>query len=149
MRHAMREKTLVLIKPDGVRRRLMGEVIGRFEARGFDIVAMKMIRFDEELTQKHYGQYAGEDFYPALCEFIQSGLSVAMVVEADNAIALVRKMMGALNVMEAEPGTIRGDFAHHQTRNVIHGSDSPETAAREVACFFSENEVFGRVDEAS
>jgi nucleoside-diphosphate kinase len=139
----MRERTLVLIKPDGVRRRLIGEVIRRFEAKGLDIVAMKMLRFDEALTRAHYGQYAQQPFYPALSEFIQSGPSVALVVEGNDAIALVRKMMGATRHTDAEPGTIRGDLANETTANIVHGSDSPETARREIACFFSEEETFG------
>jgi len=138
----MREQTLVLIKPDGVRRRLVGEIIRRFEAKGLDLVAMKMLRFDGELTRRHYGQYAQQAFYPALSRFIQSGPCVAMVIEGPNAIALVRKMMGGLRPSETEPGTIRGDFAHDTTENVIHGSDSPETAAREIAIFFSDGEIF-------
>jgi len=140
----MRERTLVLIKPDAVRRRLIGEVIRRFEALGFDIIAMKMIRFDEALTRSHYGQYAAQPFYPALSEFIQSGPSVALVVEGNDAIGLVRKMMGATRHTEAAPGTIRGDFAHDTTCNIVHGSDSPETAASEIARFFTEAEIIGR-----
>ena len=138
----MRERSLVLIKPDGVRRRLIGEIIRRFEAKGLDIVAMKMIRFDEALTRAHYGQYEGQDFYPALSKFIQSGPCVAMIVEGNDAITLLRKMMGATRHTEAAPGTIRGDFANHTTANIVHGSDSPETAKREIALFFGEAEIF-------
>jgi len=138
----MRERTLVLIKPDGVRRNLMGEIIRRFEAKGLSIIALKMLRFDEALTRRHYGQYARQPFYPALSEFIQSGPCVALVVEGSDAISLVRLMMGATRPADAAPGTIRGDFAHDTTANVIHGSDSPETAKREIACFFSEAEIF-------
>jgi nucleoside-diphosphate kinase len=140
----MRERTLVLIKPDGVRRRLIGEVIRRFEAMGLDVIAMKMLRFDEALTRSHYGQYAEQPFYPALSEFIQSGPSVALVVEGNDAIVLVRKMMGATRHTDAAPGTIRGDFAHDTTRNIVHGSDSPETAKREIARFFTETEMSGQ-----
>jgi nucleoside-diphosphate kinase len=139
----MRERTLVLIKPDGVSRRLIGEVIRRFEAKGLDIVGMKMLRFDATLTQAHYGQYAAQAFYPSLSEFIQSGPSVALVVEGNDAIALVRKMMGATRHTDAEPGTIRGDFAHDTTCNIVHGSDSPETAEREIPLFFHEAEILG------
>lgn len=138
----MHERTLVLIKPDGVRRRLIGEIIRRFEAKGFDIVATKMLRFDEALTRTHYGQYADQDFYPALSAFIQSGPCMAMVVEGNDAIALVRKMMGATHHTEAEPGTIRGDFADDTTANIVHGSDSREVAEREIACFFTKAEIF-------
>ena len=138
----MREQTLVLIKPDGVRRRLIGEVIRRFEAKGLDIVAMKMLRFDEPMVRAHYGQYADLPFYPALSEFIQSGPCVAMVVEGNDAIGLVRTMMGATRHTEAAPGTIRGDFAHHTTCNIVHGSDSAETAKIEIPRFFSEPEIF-------
>ena len=141
----MRERTLVLIKPDAVRRHLIGEIIRRIEAKGLDILATKMLRFDEELTRRHYGQYAALPFYPALSEFIQSGPSVALVVEGNDAIALVRLMMGATRPADAAPGTIRGDFANDTTANIIHGSDSPETAQREIACFFTEGEIFARM----
>lgn len=138
----MRERTLVLVKPDGVRRRLIGEVLRRFEAKGLDIIAMKMLRFDEALTRAHYGQYAQQPFYPALSQFIQSGPSVALIVEGNDAIALVRTMMGTTRHTDAAPGTIRGDFAHDTTCNIVHGSDSPEMAEREIKRFFSDAEIF-------
>jgi nucleoside-diphosphate kinase len=137
----MRERTLVLIKPDGVRRRLIGKIVGRFEARGLDIIAMKMLQFDTEMTRAHYGQYADQDFYPALSRFIESGPTVAMIVEGNDAIALVRQMMGATSHLEAAPGTIRGDLADDTTINLVHGSDSSEKAAREIARFFREGEI--------
>lgn len=139
----MIEQTLVLLKPDAVRRRLIGEVIRRFEAKGLDIVAMKMLQFDEAVTHAHYGQYANKSFYPALSEFIRSGPSIAMVVRGDSAIELVRKLMGATRPEEAAPGTIRGDFANDVTANVVHGSDSPDTAKKEIARFFQPTEIFG------
>jgi len=140
----MRERTLVLIKPDGVHRHLVGEIIRRFEAKGFDIIGLKMVRFDEGLTRAHYGQYADLDFYPALSRFIQSGPTIAIVLEGSDAIALVRKMIGATRHTQAEPGTIRGDFAHETTANLVHGSDTPETAVREIARFFTAAELAGR-----
>ncbi|MCX8035810.1 MAG: nucleoside-diphosphate kinase [Candidatus Sumerlaeia bacterium] len=138
----MIEQTLVLIKPDGVRRGLIGEVIRRIEAKGLRIVAMKMLQFDETLTRRHYGQYAKEDFYPALSRFIQSGPSVAMVVEGLEAIGIVRLMMGPTRALDAAPGTIRGDLALGTRENIVHGSDSPAAARREIACFFRKKEIF-------
>jgi nucleoside-diphosphate kinase len=140
----MRERTLVLIKPDGVRRRLMGEIIGRFEAKGLDVVAMKMMQFDEALVKAHYGQYEPLEFYPALSKFIRSGPCVAMVIEGNDAIALVRKLIGATQHLQAEPGTIRGDLANETTANLVHGSDARETAEAEIPRFFSEGEIFAR-----
>jgi len=139
----MRERTLVLIKPDAVQRRLIGEIIRRFEAKGLDMIAMKMLRFNEALTRALYGQYADQPFYAELSRFIQSGPCVAMVIEGEDAIALVRKMMGATRPADAEPGTIRGDFANDTTANIVHGSDSPRTAKREIPLFFSKAELFG------
>jgi len=139
----MRERTLVLIKPDAVRRRLVGEIIRRLEAKGLDVIAAKMLKFDKALTRAHYGQYADKPFYAGLSRFIRSGPCVAMVVEGEDAIAQVRKMMGGTRPADAEPGTIRGDLASDTTANVVHGSDSPKTAKREIRLFFRKAEMFG------
>lgn len=132
------QRTLVLVKPDGVERGLVGEVISRFERLGLDIVAMRMLRMDEELASRHYAEHAGKDFYGDLVSFITSGNVVAMVLEGESAISQVRKVMGETDPRKAAPGTIRGDFAVEITRNIVHGSDKPETAAREIGLFFPE-----------
>jgi nucleoside-diphosphate kinase len=132
------ERTFVMIKPDGVRRKLAGEIVKRFEERGLVLVTLKMLTPSRELAEKHYAVHKGKDFYDALLDFITSGPVIAMVLEADNAVQLVRKMMGALNPLDALPGTIRGDFTTSTRENLIHGSDSPETAAFEIALWFPE-----------
>lgn len=137
-----RERTLVLLKPDAVRRGLIGELIRRFENRGLDILALKLMQFDEELVHRHYGEHEDRPFFPRLKQFILSGPTVAMVVEAPAAIRLVRTMIGPTNFVEAQPGTIRGDYVNHITINVVHGSDSPESAAREIPLFFEPEEIF-------
>jgi len=134
----MMERTLVIIKPDGVERRLVGEIISRFESRGFTISALKMLRPTRELAEKHYACHKGKDFYEPLLDFITSGSVVALVLEAENAVELARKTIGALDPAEAAPGTIRGDFTVDTRRNLVHGSDSPETAAKEIALWFPE-----------
>lgn len=130
------QRTLVLVKPDGVERGLVGEVISRFERLGLNIVAMRMLRMDEELASRHYAEHRGKPFYDELVAFITSGDVVAMVLEGESAISLVRKVMGETDPRKAAPGTIRGDFAVEITRNIVHGSDKPETAAREIGLFF-------------
>ena len=130
------ERTLVIIKPDGVKRRLVGEIVRRFENRGFRIVAMKMVDVSLDLAKRHYAVHEGKPFYEGLLEFIISGPCVVMVLEADDAIALVRQMMGSLNPSEATPGTIRGDFTTGVRQNLVHGADSPESAASEIALWF-------------
>lgn len=130
------ERTLVLIKPDGVKRGLVGEIISRFERLGLRIVAMKLMRVDEELASRHYAEHREKPFYPELVSFITSGEVVAMVLEGESAVTAVRKVMGATNCLEAAPGTIRGDFGLGITQNLVHGSDSPESAAREISLFF-------------
>jgi len=132
------ERTFVMIKPDGVRRRLVGEIIRRFEARGFNIVALKLITPSKELAEKHYAAHKGKPFYDGLVEFITSGPVVAMVLEADDAVRLVRNMMGSLKPAEAQPGTIRGDYTTEVRQNLIHGADSPESAECEIALWFPE-----------
>ncbi len=130
------QRTLVLVKPDGVRRRLVGEVIRRFENKQLDVVAMRMLTVDEELAKKHYAEHIEKPFFPELLSFITSGPVVAMCVAGDEAIPVVRGMMGATDPKKAAPGTIRGDFAILTTENLVHGSDSPESAARELDLFF-------------
>lgn len=130
------ERTLVLVKPDGVRRGLVGEVIGRCERLGLNIVAMRMLRVDEDLAARHYAEHVDKPFYPELVEFITSGDVAALVLEGEGAISLVRKLMGPTDPKDAPPGTIRGDYAVEITENIVHGSDGPESAAREVSLFF-------------
>lgn len=136
------EKTLVLIKPDGVRRQLGGEIIARFEKRGLRIAALKLCRMTSEMAEKHYAEHVGKPFFSGLVEFITSGPIIAMVVEGDNAIRAVRTMMGTTNPVDAAPGTIRGDLALTMSNNVIHGSDGPESAVREINLFFASTEIF-------
>lgn len=136
------EKTLVLVKPDGVQRRLGGEIISRFEKRGLRVVALKLCRMSREMAEKHYAEHVGKPFFHGLVEFITSGPVIAMVVEGENAIRTVRVMMGATNPLDAAPGTIRGDLALVMSQNVIHGSDGSESAMREISAFFAPAEIF-------
>ena len=135
------ERTLVLLKPDAVQRRLMGRIISRIEEKGLKIVAMKMIQVTRELAERHYAEHKEKPFFGELVSFITSGPVVAMVVEGPSAVEVVRKMMGNTNPLEAAPGTIRGDYGLSITMNLIHGSDSPETSAREIPIFFDEEEI--------
>nr|MBC7244034.1 nucleoside-diphosphate kinase [Chloroflexota bacterium] len=135
------ERTLVIIKPDGVQRGLIGEIITRLERRGLKIVAMKMIQMSKELAAKHYSIHKGKPFYEGLVEYITSSPVVVMVVEGNRAIELVRNTMGATNPANATPGTIRADFAVEIGRNLVHGSDGPETAAFELGLFFRDEEI--------
>jgi len=135
------EKTFVMIKPDGVQRNLIGEIISRFERKGLKAVGMKMLQVTKELAAEHYGEHRDKPFYNELIDFITSGPVVAMVWEGANAISIVRTMMGKTNPAEAAPGTIRGDFAVSTGNNVIHGSDSPESAEREIKLFFTAAEL--------
>ena len=136
------ERTLVLVKPDGVQRALSGEIINRFEKRGFQVVALKKCLMSRETAEKHYAEHMGKPFFPGLVEYIISGPIVAMVLRGDNAIKAVRAMMGATNPVDAAPGTIRGDLALTMSNNVIHGSDGSESAVREISTFFSPEEIF-------
>ena len=137
----MSERTLVLVKPDGVQRGLIGAVVGRFERKGFRIAALKLMKMDAELAGRHYGEHTEKPFFKDLVAFITSGPLVALVVEGPGAVATVRGMMGVTNPAAAAPGTIRGDHALTIGMNVIHGSDSVERAAIEVALFFKPEEV--------
>lgn len=133
---ADKQQTLILVKPDGVKRRLIGEVISRIEAKGFEIRELRMATIEESLAQKHYAEHVDKPFFGELVSFITSGPLVAMVVEGVDAIAGMRQIMGATNPIEAAPGSIRGDFATIIGENIVHGSDSPESAEREVNLFF-------------
>ena len=133
---AEKQQTLILVKPDGVKRRLIGEVISRIEAKGFDIKELRMATIEESLAQKHYAEHVDKPFFGELVSFITSGPLVAMVVEGVDAVAGMRQIMGATNPIEAAPGSIRGDFATIIGENIVHGSDSPESAEREVNLFF-------------
>ncbi len=132
------ERTLVFIKPDGVRRGLVGEILRRFEQKGLRIVAMKMLTMDRDLAERHYAPHKGKPFFEELIRFITSGPIVAFVLEGPQAVSVVRTLMGPTDPLKAPPGTIRGDFGLHITENLIHGSDSEESARREIALFFPE-----------
>lgn len=135
------ERTFLALKPDVIQRGLIGKIISRLEEKGFKLVAMKFMKVSNELAQKHYGEHKGKPFFSGLVSFITSGPIVAMVWEGKNVVSTVRKMMGKTNPLEAEEGTIRGDFAIDIGRNVVHGSDGLESAKREIGIFFSENEI--------
>jgi nucleoside-diphosphate kinase len=135
------ERTLVLVKPDGVQRGLVGAVMTRFERKGLHIVGLKLLRVDRVLAERHYAEHQGKPFYASLIEYITSSPVVAMVCEGPGAVALVRSMMGATNPANAQPGTIRGDYALHMNNNMVHGSDSVQRAAEEVALFFAPDEL--------
>eukprot|EP01027_Heterolobosea_sp_BB2_P008834 GEZU01013105.1.p1 GENE.GEZU01013105.1~~GEZU01013105.1.p1 ORF type:complete len:169 (+),score=64.21 GEZU01013105.1:57-509(+) len=137
----MQERTFLAIKPDGVNRNLVGEIISRFENKGFKLVGLKMLQPSTELAESHYAEHKGKPFYPGLVSFITSGPVVAMVWEGKGVVAAARKMIGATNPLTSEPGTIRGDFAVDVGRNIIHGSDAVETAKREIALWFNDNEL--------
>jgi nucleoside-diphosphate kinase len=135
------EKTFVMVKPDGVQRNLVGEVIRRFEAKGFTLVGLKLLQVSRELAEQHYDIHKERPFFGSLVEFIISAPVVAMVWEGDGVVASARKMIGATNPLVAEPGTIRGDYGISIGRNLIHGSDAIETAQREISLWFKEEEL--------
>lgn len=135
------ERTFVAIKPDGVKRGLIGRIIRKIEDKGFKIVALKMLQVSDELAAKHYAEHADKPFYGALIKFITSGPIVAMVLQGENAVASVRKFMGKTNPDEAEVGSIRGDFAQVMRFNTIHGSDCKESAEREINLYFTPEEI--------
>ena len=132
------EKTLVLVKPDGVKKHICGEVISRFERNGLEVEAIKMIQVPEELAKKHYAEHEGKGFFKDLIAFITSGPVLAMVIKGENAVAAVRQINGATDPLKAVPGSIRGDFATSIDENVVHASDAPETAEREIGLWFPE-----------
>jgi nucleoside-diphosphate kinase len=130
------DRTLILVKPDAFARRLTGEIIARFERKGLHLAELKSMTLDEDTARRHYAEHAGKPFFDGLVSFITSGPIVAMVLEGPNAIEASRQLIGSTNGIEAAPGSIRGDFALEVRRNLVHGSDSPESAAREIALFF-------------
>ena len=135
------ERTYLMVKPDGVQRCLIGEIINRFEKKGYKIVGLKMLQISRATAEKHYGEHAGKPFFAGLVDFITSGPVVAMVLEGAGVINAAREMMGATDPLKAAPGTIRGSYGIDLGRNIIHGSDSPESAQREIALFFKEEEL--------
>ena len=137
----MTERTLVLVKPDGVQRLLVGRLLGRFEERGLKLVGLKLVHADRALAERHYAVHRGKPFYEGLLDFITSGPLVALALEGPNAILAVRTMVGATRPHEAAAGSIRGDFAVETAQNLVHASDSPETAAAELALWFKPGEL--------
>ena len=135
------QKTLVLLKPDCVERRLIGEIIGRLERKGLNVIAMKMLRITPAMSKQHYAEHVSKPFYPNLEEFITSSPIVAMAVEGLEVIRVVREMLGATNGLKAAPGTIRGDFSSSRQMNLVHASDSEESAIRELAIYFQPSEI--------
>ena len=134
----MAQRTLVLVKPDGVKKGLTGEIVSRLEKKGLKIAAMRMLQMDEALARRHYAVHDGKPFFPGLVEFITSGPIVAVVVEGEKVVEVVRKLMGETDPVKAAPGTIRGDYGLDIGENLIHGSDSEENAQNEIALFFPE-----------
>ena len=137
------ERTLVLLKPDAVQRRLVGRILARFEDKGLNLVAMKLMKVTQDLARRHYAEHVRKGWYPGLEEFVTSAPLVAAVVEGPEAIRVVRDMVGATNGLEAAPGTIRGDFSCSRQMNLVHASDGPDSARREIEIFFLPEEVHG------
>ncbi|WP_211654352.1 nucleoside-diphosphate kinase [Planococcus alpniumensis] len=135
------EKTFLMVKPDGVQRNVIGEIVSRFEKKGYHLAGAKLMQIPTELAEQHYGEHKERPFFGELVEFITSGPVFAMVWEGENVILTARQMMGATNPKDAAPGTIRGDFAVTVGKNMIHGSDSAESAEREIGLFFKEEEL--------
>ncbi|WP_346216314.1 nucleoside-diphosphate kinase [Caldifermentibacillus hisashii] len=135
------EKTFLMVKPDGVQRGLIGEIVSRFERKGFQMVGAKLMQIPTSVAEQHYGEHKGKPFYDELVSFITSGPVFAMVWQGENVIATARQMMGATNPKDALPGTIRGDYGVTVGKNIIHGSDSLESAKREISLFFKEEEL--------
>jgi nucleoside-diphosphate kinase len=135
------EQTLVLIKPDAVQRRLGGRILDRFEQRGLDVRAAKLVRVDRDLAERHYAEHVDKPFFGELVEFITSAPTLVLVLEGESAISVVRTTMGATNPTNAAPGTIRGDFALAMPDNLVHGSDAPESALREIELWFAADEL--------
>ncbi len=135
------EKTFIMVKPDGVQRGLIGEIVNRFEQKGFSLVGAKLMQISQELAENHYGEHKERPFFGELVDFITSGPVFAMVWEGENVIKTSRLMIGATNPQEANPGSIRGDYAITVGKNIIHGSDSAESAEREINLFFNESEL--------
>ena len=133
------ERTLILVKPDGTERRLAGEILARFERRGLTMRAAKLVTVSRELAESHYAEHAAKPFFGELVDFITSGSTLALVLEGEDAVRVTRSTIGATNPIDAAPGTIRGDLALAMPDNLVHGSDSPETAAREIALWFGDD----------
>ena len=145
----VKERTFMMIKPDAVQRGLIGEIVSRFEKKGIKIIAMKMVSVSRDLAEKHYGVHKGKPFFEPTVKYIISSPVVAMVLEGENTIDMVRGMMGKTNPQEASPGTIRGDFGQFIGRNIVHGSDGPDTAKFEINLWFKPEEIssYSRIDE--
>ncbi len=143
------ERTFVLVKPDGVQRGLVGEIVRRFERKGLKVVAAKMLQVSEDLARKYYAEHTGKDFFQGLVEYVTSGPAVALILESEGAVKTVRSMIGATDPAKADPGTIRGDLGLDISRNLIHGADGLESAKREIALFFTPKEIqsYSRIDE--
>jgi nucleoside-diphosphate kinase len=137
----MKQKSFMMLKPDAVLRRLSGKILARFEERGLQIVAAKMLIINRELAEEHYGEHKEKPFFGELVDYITSGPVLATVIEGEECISLIRKMVGATNPKEADIGTIRGDYAIDTGRNIIHASDSPQSAEKEISLFFSDEEI--------
>lgn len=137
----MSERTLIILKPDAVARQLVGRIISRFEDKGLQIVGAKFLRFSRDLAARHYAIHQGKPFYDGLLDYITSGPVLVLVLQAPGAIALTRKLMGSTFGCEAEPGTLRGDFGASRGFNLVHGSDSPQAAAYEIALYFRDDEL--------
>lgn len=135
------ERTLIILKPDAIQRRLAGRIIQRFEDKGLVIAGMKLMRLSRDLAERHYAPHQGKPFYPGLIDYITSGPVCVMVLQGDRCIEIARTLMGQTFGYEAAPGTIRGDFSAGRTYNLVHGSDSPETAATEIALYFTDDEL--------
>jgi len=135
------EKTFLMVKPDGVQRNLIGEIVARFEKKGFNLIGAKLMVVTKEMAEKHYAEHAGKPFFGELVDFITSGPVFAMAWEGENVVQVARMMMGATKPTESLPGTIRGDFAVYMGKNIIHGSDSNESAERELGIFFKSEEL--------
>ncbi len=135
------ERTLVIIKPDAIQRQLAGKIISRFEEKGLQVVAAKFMRISQELGKTHYSDHLEKPFFPSLLKYMTSGPVMVLVLQADGIIPMVRKLMGATFGCDAEPGTIRGDFGGSKGFNLVHGSDSPEAAQKEIKLFFKDDEV--------
>ena len=135
------ERTLIIFKPDAVQRRLVGRILSRFEDKGFKIVGLKLMQIAEELAERHYGEHKGKPFYDGLVRFVTASPSIVGVLQGPGAVEMTRKMLGATFGPEADPGTVRGDFGFSKTFNLVHGSDSAESAAREIGLFFAPEEI--------